>query len=220
METGKKLKLTAEERERISLAVRAAEQSTNAEIVPMIVSRSGLYRDAQHRAGLLLALSALTIMLTTEVLWLPWGWHASNAAWLILATLAAYGAGAWLGTQATFIRLLTSTDRMLHKVKLRAERAFAQHAVAQTRERIGVLIMVSLLEHQIYVLADQPLFQRVPVERWSLVVEIAVGRLRSGDIVGGLCQSIQACGALLAEVCPGRPDDNPNELSNELVQES
>lgn len=220
METGKKLKLTAEERERISLAVRAAEQSTNAEIVPMIVSRSGLYRDAQHRAGLLLALSALTIMLTTEVLWLPWGWHASNAAWLILATLAAYGAGAWLGTQVPFIRLLTSTDRMLLKVKLRAERAFAQHAVAQTRERTGVLIMVSLLEHQIYVLADQPLFQRVPVERWSLVVEIAVGRLRSGDIVGGLCQSIQACGALLAEVCPGRPDDNPNELSNELVQES
>lgn len=219
METGKKLKLTAEERERISLAVRAAEQSTNAEIVPMIVSRSGLYRDAQHRAGLLLALSALTIMLTTEVLWLPWGWHASNAAWLILATLAAYGAGAWLGTQVPFIRLLTSTDRMLLKVKLRAERAFAQHAVAQTRERTGVLIMVSLLEHQIYVLADQPLFQRVPVERWSLVVEIAVGRLRSGDIVGGLCQSIQACGALLAEVCPGHPDDNPNELSNELVQE-
>lgn len=219
METGKKLKLTAEERERISLAVRAAEQSTNAEIVPMIVSRSGLYRDAQHRAGLLLALSALTIMLTTEVLWLPWGWHASNAAWLILATLAAYGAGAWLGTQVPFIRLLTSTDRMLLKVKLRAERAFAQHAVAQTRERTGVLIMVSLLEHQIYVLADQPLFQRVPVERWSSVVGAAVGRLRSGDIVGGLCQSIQACGALLAEVCPGHPDDNPNELSNELVQE-
>ncbi|MBX3301665.1 MAG: TPM domain-containing protein [Nitrospira sp.] len=219
METGKKLKLTAEERERISLAVHAAEQSTNAEIVPMIVSRSGLYRDAQHRAGLLLALSALTIMLTTEVLWLPWGWHASNAAWLILATLAAYGAGVGLGTQAPFIRLLTSTDRMLHKVKLRAERAFAQHGVAQTRDRTGVLIMVSLLEHQIYVLADQPLFQRVPVERWSSVVEVAVVRLRSGDIVGGLCQSIQACGALVAEVCPGRPDDNPNELSNELVQE-
>lgn len=219
VETGKKLKLTAEERERVSLAVHAAEQSTNAEIVPMIVSRSGLYRDAQHRAGLLLAVSVLTIMLTTEIVWLPWGWHASNAAWLILTTLSAYGAGAWLGTQAPFIRLLTSTDRMLHKVKLRAERAFAQHAVAQTRERTGVLIMVSLLEHQIYVLADQPLFQRVPVERWSSVVEVAVGRLRSGDIVGGLCQSIQACGALLAEVCPGRPDDNPNELSNELVQE-
>lgn len=219
VETGEGLRLTAEERERIRLAVHAAEQHTNAEIVPMIVSRSGLYRDAQHRSGLILALSALTILLTTEILWLPWGWHASNAAWLVLATILAYGAGAWLGACDPIIRLLISSERMRHKVRLRAERAFAQHAVSQTRERTGVLIMVSLLEHQIYVLADQPLFQRVPIERWSRVVEAAVDRLKTGDVVGGLCQSLQTCAVLLAEVCPNRPGDNPDELSNELVQE-
>ncbi len=219
VETGEKLQLTADERERVSLAVHAAEQGTSAEIVPMIVSRSGLYREAQYRTGLLFSLLALTIMLTTEILWLPWGWHASNAAWLVLMTMLAYGVGAWLGTRVPFIRLLTSTDRMRHKVRLRAERAFAKHAIARTREGAGVLIMVSLLEHQIYVLADQPLFQRVPVERWALVAETAINRLKTGDIVGGLCQSIQACGVLLADVCPGRPGDNPNELSNELVHE-
>ena len=219
MEIGEGLRLTAEERERIRLAVHAAEQHTNAEIVPMIVSRSGLYRDAQHRSGLILALSTLTILLTTEILWLPWGWHASNAAWLVLATISAYGAGAWLGACDPIIRLLISSERMRHKVRLRAERAFAQHAVSQTRDGTGVLIMVSLLEHQIYVLADQPLFQRVPIERWSGVVEAAVDRLKTGDVVGGLCQSLQTCAVLLAEVCPGRPGDNPDELSNELVQE-
>lgn len=219
METGEGLRLTAEERERIRLAVHAAEHHTNAEIVPMIVSRSGLYRDAQHRSGLILALSALTLLLSTELLWLPWGWHTSNAAWLVLATVLAYGVGAWLGTCAPIIRLLTPPDRLRHKVKLRAERAFAQHAVSQTRERTGVLIMVSLLEHQVYVLADQPLFQRVSIERWSRVVEAAVDRLKTRDVVGGLCQSIQTCGVLLAEVFPSRPGDNPDELSNELVQE-
>lgn len=219
MGTGKGPSLTAEERERIRLAVHEAEQHTNAEIVPMIVSRSGLYRDAQHRSGLILALSMLTILLTTEVLWLPWGWHASNAAWLVLGTILAYGTGVWIGTCDPIIRLLTPSDRMRHKVRFRAERAFRQHAVAQTRERTGVLIIVSLLEHQIYVLADQPLFQRVPVERWSRVVESAVVRLKTGDVVGGLCQSIQTCGVLLAEICPSRPGDNPDELSNELVQE-
>ncbi|OQW33048.1 MAG: hypothetical protein A4E19_06805 [Nitrospira sp. SG-bin1] len=219
MEAGEGLRLTAEERERIRLAVHAAEQHTNAEIVPMIVSRSGLYRDAQHRFGLILALSVLTILLTTDMFWLPWGWHASNAAWLVLATILAYGAGVWLGTYDPVIRRLTPTDRMRHKVRLRAERAFTQHAVSQTRERTGVLIMVSLLEHQIYVLADQPLFQRVPIERWATVVAAAADRLKAGDVVGGLCQSIQTCGLLLAEVCPGRSGDNPDELSNELVLE-
>ena len=220
VETGERLQLTEEERERIRLTVHAAEQSTNAEIVPMIVSRSGLYRDAQHRAGLLLALVVLTLMLTTEIVWLPWGWHSSNAAWLLLATILAYGIGVGLGTLAPVISLLTPTDRMQHKVRLRAERAFAKHVVSQTRERTGVLIMVSLLEHQIYVLADQSIFQRVPSDRWSSVIEAAVIRLKGGDIVGGLCQGIQECGTLLAAVCPGRPGDNPDELSNDLVIES
>ncbi|TKB70787.1 MAG: hypothetical protein E8D52_01460 [Nitrospira sp.] len=219
METGEGLRLAAEERERIRLAVHAAEEHTNAEIVPMLVSRSGLYRDTQHRAGLILALFTLTLLLSTELLWLPWGWHASNAAWLVLATILAYGAGVWLGTYDPIVRLLTPTDRMRHKVRLRAERAFAQHAVSQTRERTGVLIMVSLLEHQIHVLADRPLFQQVSSEQWSKVVEAAVDRLKTGDVIGGVCQSIQRCGVLLAEVCPGRPGDNPDELSNELVQE-
>lgn len=219
VETGKGLRLTAEEREQIRLAVHVAEQRTNAEIVPMIVSRSGLYRDAQHRAGLVLALSVLMILLTTELPWLPWSWHASNAAWLVLATILAYGGGAWLGTCAPITRLLTSTDRMHAKVKLRAERAFTQHALSQTRERTGVLIMVSLLEHQIYVLPDQCLFRRVPMDRWSQVAQAAFGRLKMGEIVGGLCQSIDTCGMLLGEVCPGRPGDNPDELPNDLLQE-
>lgn len=219
METGNGLRLTAEEQERVRLAVHTAEQHTNVEIVPMIVGRSGLYRDAQYRAGLVLALAVLTILLTTELLWLPWGWHASNAAWLVLVTIVAYGTGVWLGTLVPIIRLLTSSERMRHKVRLRAERAFAQHAVSQTRERTGVLIMVSLLEHQIYVLPDQPLFQRVPIERWSQIAQAAAGRMKTGDVVGGLCLSIETCGLLLAEVNPSHRDDNPNELPNELVQE-
>src|SRR5215210_2485154 len=53
---GKQPMLTSQERARIEAAVQAAEQQTSAEIVPMIVARSGFYRDTQHRAGLMLAL--------------------------------------------------------------------------------------------------------------------------------------------------------------------
>lgn len=219
VEAGEQLTLTAEEQARVERAVVAAERHTNAEIVPMIVARSGVYRDARHHVGLVLALILLTVLLTCDTPWLPWGWHASNAAWLILGTLLAYAAGVWFGTMVPIIRLFTSAERMQQKVRLRAERAFAQHAVSQTRERTGVLIMVSLLERQIYVLPDRPLFLRIPAEQWARVVQMAVDRLKTGDIVGGLCQAIEACGALLQELCPGRPDDNPNELPNRLLQE-
>jgi putative membrane protein len=219
VEIGSRLELTAEERERIQLAVQAAERRTKAEIVPMIVAQSGLYREVRHWVGLGLALLALTILLTIESYWLPWGWHASNAAWLLLSTLTAYGCGAWLGTLWPVIRLCTSAERTRHKVKLRAERAFSQHAVSHTRERTGVLIMLSILERQIYVLPDRSLDGLASTDQWALVVQAAVEQLQGGDIVNGLCQGIQRCGVLLADICPGRSDDNPNELPDELIQE-
>jgi putative membrane protein len=219
VEIGKRVELTTADRERIRLAVHAAEERTNAEIVPMIVARSGLYREVQHRMGLALGLVVLTMLLTIESQWLPWGWHASNAAWLLLATLVAYGCGAWLGTLWPVIRLCTSAERMRHKVKARAERAFSHHAVSQTRERTGVLILLSILERQIYVLPDRSLAGLASTDRWGQVVRAAVDRLQCGDIASGLCKGIEQCGALLADICPGRPGDNPNELPDAVIQE-
>jgi putative membrane protein len=219
VEIGSRLELTAEERERIRLAVQTAERRTKAEIVPMIVARSGLYREVRHWVGLGLALLAITLMLTIESYWLPWGWHASNAAWLLLSTLVAYGCGVWLGTLWPVIRLCTSAERARHKVKLRAARAFSQHAVSQTQERTGVLIMLSILERQIYVLPDRSLDGLASIDQWAQVVHVAVEQLQGGDIVSGLCQGIQRCGLLLADICPSRPDDNPNELPDDVIQD-
>ncbi|MCP9461416.1 MAG: hypothetical protein NNA19_01495 [Nitrospira sp.] len=219
METGKGLKLTPEERELITSAVRRAEEKTNAEIVPLIVIRSGLYRDVQYRTGLLAAFFVLTGLLTMEPWWLPWGWSASNAAWLMVAVILGYGGGAWLGKRPPVIRLMASRERMRQKVMWRAERAFAQHVLAKTRESTGVLIMLSILERSIYVLPDRSLADLVPPERWHEVVQASIQHLHEGRIVAGLCDAIRACGAVLAEVCPGRPGDNPNELPDQLIQE-
>jgi putative membrane protein len=104
-------------------------------------------------------------------------------------------------------------------VKLRAERAFSQHALSRTRERTGVLIMLSILERQIYVLPDRSLAGLASTDQWAQVVQAAVEQLQGGDIVSGLCQGVERCGLLLADICPGRTDDNPNELPDELIQE-
>lgn len=219
VETGKATALSEVGRERIRQAVHTAEQQTRAEIVPMIVARSGLYRDAQHWAGLIAALTVLTVLLTVEVSWLPWGWHASNAAWLVVAVTLTYAGGTWIGTWPPVIRLLISPTRMRHKVILRAERAFAQHAISQTSERTGVLILLSMLERQIYVLPDRSLTGLVSEDRWKQVVRAAVERLRGGDIAEGLSNAIAACGTVLADACPARPGDNPNELPDHVINE-
>lgn len=216
---GKAIELTEQEKARVSEAVRAAERRTSAEIVPMLVARSGLYRDAQHRTGLALALLILTGLLTGEALWLPWGWHAANAAWLIVATLLAYTIGTWLGTFGAVIRAVTSTERLRRKVQLRAERAFAQHGISQTRERTGVLLMVSLLERRVYVLPDLGIGPKISAAQWDEVVEAVVTKLKANDIAGGLCAGIERCGTILTHVCPATLGNNPDELPDRIVQE-
>jgi putative membrane protein len=217
--TGEFTGLSEQEKARIGEAVRAAEAQTSAEIVPMLVTRSGLYRDAQHRVGLALALVALTGLLMGEGLWPFWGWQTADAAWLILAVLLAYAVGSWIGLFPSVIRAVTSSERLRGKVQLRAEQAFAQHSLSRTRHRTGVLLMVSLLERRVYVLPDLGIGTAVTPAQWNEVVETVVAKLRANDVAGGFCAGLERCGALLARACPAVPGDNPNELSNRLLQE-
>jgi putative membrane protein len=210
---------TDAERERIRQAVQQVEQVTKGEIVPMIVPASALYREAGYRTGLILALLALALLLTIEIYWLPWGWHAGNAGWLLLAVVASYGLGQWLGRIPMVIRLVTSRERMAHKVTLRAEQAFYKHGLHHTKGHTGILILVSMLERRVHVLADKGINDHVPAGTWDGLVNGIIDGIRTGNATDAICAAIAKCGALLAEVAPSRSGDNPNELPDTLIQE-
>jgi putative membrane protein len=213
------LQFTDAERERITQAVRRAEQGTKGEIVPMIVPAAARYREAGYRTGLILAWVTLAALLTVEVYWLPWGWHAGNAGWLMLAVIAAYGAGHWLGTLPAVIRVVTSRERMAHKVRLRAEQAFYRHGLQRTKGRTGILILVSRLERRVQVLADKGINDLVPQDTWDGMVDGIIQGIRAGRLADALCDAVARCGTLLAQVTPARSGDNPDELPDTLIQE-
>lgn len=211
--------LTEDERARINEAVRRAEQRTTGEIVPMIVPASARYREAGYRTGLILGWLALALLLTVEIYWLPWGWHAGNAGWLLLTVIAAYGIGEWLGRFPSVIRLVTSRERMAYKVTLRARQAFYEQGLHRTQHRTGILIFVSLLEHRVQVLADEGINGRVPAGTWDGVVRGIVEGIRGGTPGEALYNAIEQCGELLARHCPSGPGENPNELPDRVIQE-
>jgi putative membrane protein len=213
------LQFTNEERERIAQAVQQVERNTNGEIVPMIVPASALYREAGYRMGLILVLLTLAVLLTLEKYWLPWGWHAGNAGWLMLAVVVVYGIGQSLGTVPLIIRLVTSRERMAYKVKLRAEHAFYQHGLHNTKDHTGILILVSVLEHRVHVLADRGINDRVPPGTWDGLVSGILNGIRTGRATDAICDAIAKCGVLLAQVSPASPGDDTDELPNTLIQE-
>ncbi len=117
------------------------------------------------------------------------------------------------------IRLVTSRERMAHKVTLRAEQAFYKHGLHHTKGHTGILILVSMLERRVHVLADKGINDHVPAGTWDGLVNGIIDGIRTGNATDALCARDCTCGALLAEVAPSRSGDNPNELPDTLIQE-
>jgi putative membrane protein len=95
----------------------------------------------------------------------------------------------------------------------RAMRAFVEQGVTETRDRSGVLIFLSEAEHQVVILADKGINDRVEPSRWQTDVDGIVLAIKEGRAGAGVIAAVDRIGGLLAEAFPPRADDT-NELSD------
>jgi len=160
------------ERDRITAAIDEAEAQSGAEIVPYVAVRSNEYPAVRWRGGVLAALlaaGALTLLHTTPLPeWVP---HLTVetvlAAVPVVGLLGSFAAG----TLPVLIRSLTPFSEMNQAVDRRAMKAFVEEEVFATRDRTGILLFVSLLEHRIEVLADAGIDRQVDETAWADVTK-------------------------------------------------
>ncbi len=209
--------LTEAERTRIAAAVATAEQRTSGEIVPYIVAKSANYEVALWRGAGLFALIASALVLLAR--WLS-GW--SVPLWLsgympVVITLLAAAVGALFVQAVPVFRRRFAGDALLTRsVHQRAIEAFVEKEVFATRDRTGILLFVSLLEHRIEVVGDSGINSRVSQEDWADVVRLIRDGIKAGRLADGLAAGIDSCGHLLKQSgVEIRPDDT-NELADEV----
>jgi putative membrane protein len=197
-----------QEKERIHQAVVAAEQKTSGEIVPMVVDASARYTEIEL-LGLVvgLVIGTLAVVIFGD----PW---QPNFAYLW--PMAGAAAGFFVCRIPSTKRLLLSSRRREDAVLQRSFAAFAAEGLHHTRDHTGILILVSLLEHEVEVLADRGINEKVPQDTWDEVVRILTAGLKSGQAGEAFCRAVERCGAILAEHFPRAADDT-DELSNRLV---
>ncbi len=109
------------------------------------------------------------------------------------------------------LRALIPEARRAERARLAAGLAFFELGLTSTRDRTGILLYVSLLEHQVVVLADRGIDEPVEPGTWDAVVERILDGIRSGRAEDGLCEAIERCADVLAARFPRRADD-VNEL--------
>jgi putative membrane protein len=216
-------RFTADERHRVALAVRDAEASTSAEIVPVVATSSGRYDRAEDVAGVLLGLLLLSAA------W--WGFRGTDADagdWglsparfelpaMILAFLVGFVGGAAAAARwGTLGRLFTPRGHMEQEVAARARAVFFDRRVHHTAGGSGLLLFVSLHERTACVLGDEEVLERLGQEALDEVCGLLVRGMRDGDATAALSAAIRELGARLARVLP-RAGGDRNEIADALV---
>ena len=200
---------TPVEQQRIVAAVKAAEARTSGEIVPLIVDASYDYPRAEIIGGGSFAMGVALL--------LAWAFGDSSE-WVFLPLfLALYLPCKWLVRFTPPLkRLLISPAEMAAEVEERAMVAFVEHGLHHTRGETGILILVSLFEHRVHVLADRGINAKVPAGSWDQIVAGVTAGMREKRACDALCTAIARCGDLLAGPFPRRDDDR-DELPNLII---
>jgi putative membrane protein len=195
---------------RIEAAVREGERGTAGEIVVVSVPSSDDYHDVRLAYGVALALSAAAVVHALapalEFWWLLW----LQAAMVVLGWLA-------LGVPP-LLRLLVPKSRRQSSVLRRAQLEFMENRVYETRDRTGVLILLSELEHKVIMLGDSGIYTQLKHDGFQAYVDRIIAAIRAGRAADGVCEVIADLGQHLSARFPARQDDT-NELPDSVRQE-
>ena len=201
-----------EERQQIEAAVKAAEERTSGEIVPMVVDASYDYPRAELIGGGTLAL-ALGLLVS-------WAFGGESIWWFLPVFVVSFFVfqkiiASWPGLR----RRLIHPDELNAEVREKALVSFVEQGLHETRDKTGILILISLFERRVQVLADSGINAKVPEHTWDEIVTIIVAGLKSGQAGAATCRAIARCAELLEAHFPRRDDDR-DELPNLIVDDS
>lgn len=203
--------LDGEGLERIRQAVMQAERTTSGEIVPVIVRSSS---NTGHVFWLLwLGFFSLFILLTHNLV-------PDSTVYFVAYEIASFVGALLLAIVLSRFDLVKrwctpDSDRSA-SVMRRAQLEFYQQDLKATKGGTGIMIFVSLLEHEAVVLADKGIAQYHKPEAWSGVIALLLGGIKAKDFAGGMADAVTLCGRHLSEKFPRDANDR-DELPNRLV---
>jgi putative membrane protein len=201
--------------ERIKSAVKEAESKISGEIVPVFVERSGFYTIANYRAALVGSAMLFFVVIVLDR-YVP-EFEIIDPLFIFLAVAL----GGILGASVPhFIypakRWFISQKHMDESTKKKAESAFLQEEVFNTRHRTGIMIFVSFFEREVIVMADRGISKVVDQREWDKMVRGIVEHVRKGKVVEGIEIAIKRCGEILFEKGFLQTPDDINELRDDL----
>jgi len=210
-----KNRFTQQDLDRIKAAVRQAEDKISGEIVPVFVERSGVYTTANYRGAIALAAIVFLKIIVLDR-YVP-AFAIYDPLFIFLLVILGGLLGAIATHKIDFLkRIMLSQTHMDQATRKRAESAFLEEEVFNTRHRTGIMIFVSFFEHEVMIMADRGISKVVDQKEWDKMVRNIIDKIRVGKVAEGIEAAILRCGEILLEKGFHKTPDDINELRDDL----
>jgi putative membrane protein len=198
--------------------VSRVESETGVQIVTAVVGRSDSYVELPWKAFALGASLAAFGLVLADMLRPHWT-LATTALLHVTTVLGVAGASALLSIFAPiYARLFLRDTRREEEVRKYAQALFLEHGLFATRRRTAVLILVSLFERRIEIVADRGFDGRVAPEEWEGVIARLLPHLRRRHPFEALREGLAAIRDLL-RAKDFQPKGDGNELPDSPIEE-
>jgi putative membrane protein len=204
---------------RIKNAVKVAEDKISGEIVPVIVERSGAYSIANYKSAITFAtIGFLTMVLLDRYVISDVSLTLYyDPMFIFTIVLFVGGAGYFVPLLSpTLTRFFVSQGLFDECTRQRAENAFLEEEVFNTRHRTGIMLFISFFEREVIIMADRGISKVVPQKEWDNMVADLIGNIRQEKVIEGIESGVKRCGEILLEKGFTKTDDDINELRDDL----
>lgn len=209
--------LSDDQRARVTAAVEKAEKLTAGEIVVMFISASYHYPMAN-------VIGATTFAIPLALIFTPviggWLWIGNQNMWLFLGLFTAL----FILFHEVIKRTLWLKRHFISHKEIDAEVGeaavthFFNHGLYRTRDKTGVLVLISVFERRVRVLADEGINAKVPEGQWDNIVKRITDGIKQKHAPDAICAAVEKIGELLKTHFPVKPDDI-DELENIIIDQ-
>jgi putative membrane protein len=199
--------------------VAGLERSTGVEIVAAVIARADSYPEIPWKAFALGA--SLALLAAVAAALVAPGWEAAGAIIETAVVALATGAAAALATLwiEPLARLFLMPARRHAEVLQYAQALFLETGLQRTPRRDGILLLVSLFEHEVVVLADRGVRDRLAPAALDAVVGAVTAALARGHVKDALLDGLARLeDTLSANGFRAQPGE-PNEVAETLIEQ-
>ena len=183
----------------IDARIARLEGRCGVQVVAAVISRSDGYPETVWKAfalGAVVAALAVALLDALRPDWMP----AGGALGYVLPIIGAAAASALCAVfLPAYARLFLGGLRAEAEVRQRSQALFLERQLFRTRGRNGILVLASLFERRVEVVADIGFDGRVTGADWQTVIDAMTACLSSGRPAEAVGRGLDQLESLLAE---------------------